>query len=109
MSQIYQRRDLVADGLRAIGLNVEPPRATPYFWARVPEAHTSASFAELVLDRANVVISPGGAYGPSGEGFVRLSLTVADDRLEEAVPNRFIAGHNSVVTRQLRSRSGRGA
>jgi LL-diaminopimelate aminotransferase len=86
MSQIYQRRrDLVAEGLRAIGLDVEPPRATPYFWARVPEGHTSASFAELVLDRANVVISPGGAYGPSGEGFVRISLTVADDRLEEAV------------------------
>ena len=86
MSQIYQRRrDLVAEGLRAIGLHVEPPRATPYFWARVPEGHTSASFAELVLDRANVVISPGGAYGPSGEGFVRISLTVADDRLEEAV------------------------
>jgi LL-diaminopimelate aminotransferase len=86
MSQVYQRRrDLVAEGLRAIGLHVEPPRATPYFWARVPEGHTSASFAELVLDRANVVISPGGAYGPSGEGFVRISLTVADDRLEEAV------------------------
>jgi LL-diaminopimelate aminotransferase len=86
MSEIYQRRrDLVTDGLRAIGLDVSPPRATPYFWARVPEGHTSASFAELVLEEANVVVSPGGAYGPSGEGFVRLSLTVPDDRLEEAV------------------------
>jgi LL-diaminopimelate aminotransferase len=86
MSEIYQRRrDLLTDGLRAIGLDVSPPRATPYFWARVPEGHTSASFAELVLEEANVVVSPGGAYGPSGEGFVRLSLTVPDDRLEEAV------------------------
>jgi LL-diaminopimelate aminotransferase len=86
MSEIYRRRrDLVTDALREIGLEVTPPRATPYFWARVPEGHTSASFTELVLDEANVVISPGGAYGPSGEGYVRLSLTVPDDRLEEAV------------------------
>jgi LL-diaminopimelate aminotransferase len=86
MSEVYQRRrDLVTDALRAIGLDVTPPKATPYFWARVPEGYTSASFAELVLEQANVVVSPGGAYGPSGEGFVRLSLTVPDDRLEEAV------------------------
>jgi LL-diaminopimelate aminotransferase len=86
MSEVYRRRrDLVAEGLRRIGLDVQPPRATPYFWVRVPEGQTSSSFAELVLERANVVVSPGGAYGPSGEGFVRISLTVADDRLEEAV------------------------
>jgi LL-diaminopimelate aminotransferase len=86
MSEVYQRRrDLVADALRVIGLDVSPPKATPYFWARVPEGYTSASFAELVLEQANVVVSPGGAYGPSGEGFVRLSLTVPDHRLEEAV------------------------
>ncbi|HYZ18409.1 MAG TPA: LL-diaminopimelate aminotransferase [Gaiellaceae bacterium] len=91
MSAVYRRRrDLVADALRSIGLDVTPPRATPYFWARVPEGHTSASFSELVLDRADVVVSPGNAYGPSGEGYVRLSLTVPDDRLEEAV--RRIAG-----------------
>jgi LL-diaminopimelate aminotransferase len=86
MSEVYQRRrDLVTEALRSIGLEVDPPRATPYFWARVPEGYTSASFAELVLERSNVVVSPGNAYGPSGEGFVRISLTVADDRLEEAV------------------------
>ena len=86
MSEIYaRRRDLLVDALGQIGLDVEPPKATPYFWVRVPEGHTSESFAGLVLDRANVVVSPGPGYGPSGEGFVRLSLTVADDRLEEAV------------------------
>jgi LL-diaminopimelate aminotransferase len=86
MSEVYRRRrDLVADALAAIGLNVEPPQATPYFWVRVPEGHTSASFAELVLEEAAVVVSPGPAYGPSGEGFVRLSLTVPDNRLGEAV------------------------
>jgi LL-diaminopimelate aminotransferase len=86
MSEVYaRRRDLLVQGLAEIGLDVEPPRATPYFWVRVPEGHTSASFASLVLDQANVVVSPGPGYGPSGEGFVRLSLTLPDERLEEAV------------------------
>ena len=86
MSAVYERRrDLVADALAAIGLAVYPPKATPYFWVRVPDGQTSESFAELVLEDAGVVVSPGPAYGPSGEGFFRLSLTVPDDRLEEAV------------------------
>ena len=86
MSEIYaRRRDLVAEALAAIGLPVDLPRATPYFWVRVPEGYTSESFAELVLERAGVVVAPGPAYGPSGEGYFRISLTVPDDRLEEAV------------------------
>jgi LL-diaminopimelate aminotransferase len=86
MSAVYERRrDVVAEALGAIGLEVDPPKATPYFWVRVPEGHTSASFTELVLEEAGVVVSPGPAYGPSGEGFFRLSLTVPDDELEEAV------------------------
>jgi LL-diaminopimelate aminotransferase len=86
MSAIYERRrDLVAEALTAIGLDVDPPRATPYFWVRVPEGHTSESFVELVLEEAGVVVSPGPAYGPSGEGFFRLSLTVSDEQLQEAV------------------------
>jgi LL-diaminopimelate aminotransferase len=86
MSVVYERRrDLVAEALAAIGLDVEPPRATPYFWVRVPEGHTSESFAELVLEQAGVVVSPGPAYGPSGEGFFRISLTVPEERLREAV------------------------
>jgi LL-diaminopimelate aminotransferase len=86
MSEVYRRRrDLVAEGLAAIGLEVTPPKATPYFWARVPEGHTSESFTELVLEQAGVLVSPGPAYGPSGEGFFRISVTVPDDRLEEAV------------------------
>jgi LL-diaminopimelate aminotransferase len=86
MSEVYaRRRDLLVEALAEIGLEVEPPKATPYFWVRVPEGHTSASFAALVLEEANVVVSPGPGYGPSGEGFVRLSLTVPDERLEEAV------------------------
>jgi LL-diaminopimelate aminotransferase len=86
ISEVYaRRRDLLAEGLAAIGLEFKAPRATPYFWVRVPEGHTSASFTELVLEQASVLVSPGDAYGPSGEGYVRLSLTVPDSRLEEAV------------------------
>ena len=85
MSDVYERRrDLLAEALAAIGLEVDPPQATPYFWVRVPEGHDSASFTELVLEQAGVVISPGPSFGPSGEGFVRLSLTVPDSRLDEA-------------------------
>ena len=85
MSEVYRRRrDLMVDALAAIGLPSVPPRATPYIWIRVPNGHDSASFTELVLTQAAVIVSPGPSFGPSGEGFVRISLTVADERLEEA-------------------------
>jgi LL-diaminopimelate aminotransferase len=85
MSEIYRRRrDLMVDALVAIGLRASPPKATPYIWVRVPDDYTSASFTELVLEEAGVVVSPGPSFGPSGEGYVRISLTVADDRLQEA-------------------------
>jgi LL-diaminopimelate aminotransferase len=56
-----------------------------YIWVPVPEGHTSVSFTELVLEQAGVVVSPGSSYGPNGEGYVRLSLTLPDARLREAV------------------------
>lgn len=80
-----RRRDLLVGALRGIGLEARPPKGTIYLWARVPEGHTSASFSEQVLEQADVVVSPGAAYGPSGEGYARFSLTVPDARLEEAV------------------------
>ena len=85
MSAIYQRRrDLVVDALTTIGLRSDVPMATPYIWAAVPDGYTATSFAEFVLEEAHVVLSPGPSFGPSGEGFVRLSLTMPDERLEEA-------------------------
>jgi len=85
MCAVYERRrDVLVAALRRIGLEVDPPKGAIYVWARVPEGHTSASFTERVLEDAAVVISPGAAYGPSGEGFVRMSLTVPDERLVEA-------------------------
>ena len=86
MSAVYERRrDLVCDALAEIGVTVTPPRGTIYVWAPVPEGHTSASYCEMVLEESAVVVSPGGAYGPNGEGFFRISLTIDDDRLREAV------------------------
>ena len=86
MNAVYRRRrDLVVGALREIGVEVSPPKGTIYVWAPVPEGHTSASFTELVLEQAAVVISPGSMYGPSGEGFFRISLTTPDERIAEAV------------------------
>jgi LL-diaminopimelate aminotransferase len=86
MRVIYQRRrDLVCDALAEIGVDVTRPKGTIYVWAPVPEGHTSASYCELVLEESGVVLSPGGAYGPNGEGFFRISLTVPDGRLTEAM------------------------
>jgi len=86
MSEVYaRRRDAVCSALAAIGVEVTPPKGTIYVWAPVPAGHTSASYCELVLEEAAVVVSPGSSYGPSGEGFFRISLTLDDDRLAEAV------------------------
>ena len=99
MSAVYQRRrDLLTDALTAIGLDVQPPKATPYFWVPVPDGHTSASFTELVLEEAAVVVSPGPSFGPSGEGFVRLSMTVSDERLQEAARRIETSLRSGIIT-----------
>jgi LL-diaminopimelate aminotransferase len=87
MNRIYERRrDLVCEALSKIGVEVTPPRGTIYIWAPVPDGFASAAeYCEHVLEQAAVVLSPGGAYGPNGEGFFRISLTTPDDRLSEAV------------------------
>ncbi len=87
MNLVYQRRrDLVCEALAEAGVEVTPPRGTIYVWAPIPDGFESAAaYCEHVLEEAAVVISPGGAYGPSGEGFFRISLTTPDDRLVEAM------------------------
>jgi LL-diaminopimelate aminotransferase len=80
-----RRRDLLVPALTRLGLRLRSPKASLYLWARVPEGMTSVEFATRVLDEAGVVVTPGTGYGPSGEGYVRLSLTVPDERLEEGV------------------------
>ncbi len=83
---IYERRrDKLVTALRKLGLRMTTPQATLYVWARVPEGMTSVQFATRVLDEAGVVVTPGPGYGPTGEGYIRLSLTTPDERLEEGV------------------------
>lgn len=87
LNAMYQRRrDLVLDALAKIGIEVPfKPMATIYVWAKVPEGYTSASFAAKILEDAHVIVAAGSAYGPSGEGYIRISLTTPDDRLEAAI------------------------
>ncbi len=85
MCQIYQeRRDIAVAGLNNMGWNVKAPQATFYFWAPVPKGYTSASFAELILEKAGVIITPGNGYGEYGEGYFRIALTVSKERMQEA-------------------------
>jgi LL-diaminopimelate aminotransferase len=94
MNELYRRRrDLVCEALAKIGVHIAPPKGTIYVWAPIPAGFaSSAAYCEHVLEQAAVVISPGSAYGPSGEGWFRISLTTPDDRLAEAVER--LAGAN---------------
>ena len=85
-NSIYQgRRDRVVETLNKIGLEVEPPKASLYVWVRIPEGYSSAEFAELLLEERDVVVTAGNGYGPSGEGYVRLSLTISESDLNEGL------------------------
>jgi LL-diaminopimelate aminotransferase len=82
----YQRRrDVVVQALNGLGWSLKPPLGSCYVWAPVPDGDTSTSFANRLLDRAGVFVAPGNGYGERGEGYVRFSLTVPDDRLSEAM------------------------
>ena len=95
---IYKRRrDRVLQTLNQIGLKARPPSASLYIWARVPAGYTSLEFATSLLDDAGVVVTPGISYGKYGEGYIRLSLTVPDQRLEEALA-RLRAWHKQYLT-----------
>lgn len=83
---VYQRRrDLVVGTLNELGWSLKPPLGSCYVWAPVPEGETSVGFADRLLDDIGVFVAPGNGYGDLGEGYVRFSLTVPDDRLSEAM------------------------
>jgi LL-diaminopimelate aminotransferase len=82
--KIYQeRRDILVDGLRAVGLQCEKPRATFYVWVECPAGLSSAEFTAKLLDDAGVVTTPGNGFGEAGEGFVRFTVCVDKDKLKE--------------------------
>ncbi len=85
-NKIYQRRqDKVIETLSGLGVRVDKPRASLYIWPSVPEGYSSVDFCFKVLDGTGVWMTPGNSFGPSGEGYARISLTCPDDRLDEAM------------------------
>jgi LL-diaminopimelate aminotransferase len=85
-NQIYQaRRDLILAGLRAMGLRAQTPMASLYVWAATPPGTSAAEYATWLLDSAGVSVTPGTAFGPHGEGYLRISVAAATDRVTEAM------------------------
>jgi LL-diaminopimelate aminotransferase len=82
--KVYQeRRDILVDGLRAVGLECDKPRATFYVWVSCPRGLSSADFTAKLLDEAGVVTTPGNGFGEAGEGYVRFTVCVDKERLRE--------------------------
>ena len=80
-----QRRDKLVKALNEIGLRVNTPKASFYIWAKTPEGYTSVALTNELLDKTNVAVIPGIGYGSTGEGYIRLSITLPDDRLDEGI------------------------
>jgi len=86
MCQLYQeRRDVLINGLNALGWNVVKPKATFYVWIKIPTKENSISFAARLLKDANIVATPGIGFGKYGEGYIRMALTVPSDRIKVAL------------------------
>ena len=89
-SVLYQRRrDVLCEGLRRIGWDINPPRAGMFVWAKIPEPWCSQmdtmQFATKLLEEGDVAVSPGSGFGPAGEGYLRLALVENENRLRQAV------------------------
>lgn len=86
MRQVYQeRRDLLVAGLRRRGWEVATPKATFYLWVKTPRGQSSAEAAKGLLERSQMVVTPGHGFGPSGEGYLRFALTVPKERIQQAL------------------------
>jgi LL-diaminopimelate aminotransferase len=85
MCALYQeRRDILVMGLNSLGWQAKLPKATFYTWIKIPENTDSIKFAQLLLEKANIVVTPGVGFGKYGEGFIRMALTVSRERIKEA-------------------------
>jgi LL-diaminopimelate aminotransferase len=86
---LQRRRDKLIKVLNEVGLKARVPKAAFYIWAKVPQGYNSIDFTQKLLDETGIAVTPGVGYGNEGEGYIRLSLTVSDDRLEQGV-NRLL-------------------
>jgi LL-diaminopimelate aminotransferase len=85
-NEIYRtRRDKLVPVLRDLGMTLDMPKASLYLWAKVPDGFDSKSFADTLLMKSGVSVTPGTSYGAQGAGYVRLSLTVADEDIDRAI------------------------
>jgi LL-diaminopimelate aminotransferase len=90
---IFQRRrDRLVNVLNEVGLDAKMPKATFYVWAKIPPGHTSVDFTKKLLNEVGIAVTPGTGYGKEGEGYLRFSLTIPDDRLEKGA-NRLLSWH----------------
>ena len=86
MRRIYQeRRDILFSGLTEAGWQMDKPSATFYLWAKPPFDYTSEGMVSLLLEKSGILATPGSGFGPSGEGYLRFSLTLSKERIKEAV------------------------
>ena len=86
MCRIYQeRRDALTSGIRSIGWQADPPKATFYIWMKIPGKAGSIKFARMILDKADIIVTPGVGFGKYGEGYIRMALTVPKQRINEAI------------------------
>jgi len=101
LNNIYKkRRDIMVQGLRELGWNIETPKATFYMWLPVPQGMSSFEFVEIMLEKAHLVVPPGTGYGDRGEGFFRIALTVEEDKLHEALQRMKKAGITYNMTKE---------
>lgn len=85
-SRLYQeRRDIVLEGLHAMGISIPAPLSTFYMWFPAPHGMTSSEASRFFVEEAKVVVAPGASYGDAGEGWLRISLTCPTERLREAM------------------------
>ncbi|MBO0794043.1 MAG: aminotransferase class I/II-fold pyridoxal phosphate-dependent enzyme, partial [Ktedonobacteraceae bacterium] len=83
---IYRRRrDLLCAGCEALGMHTRITKAGLYIWSAVPHGYTSRDFANWLFDKTGVFVAPGSNFGPAGEGYVRISITAPDERIETAL------------------------
>ena len=84
--RIYEeRRNILVDGLLSLGWKVEKPKATFYVWTRIPPRYTSAAFAKELLEKCDIIATPGNGFGENGESYIRFALTVDKKRIKEAI------------------------
>ena len=83
-SRLEKRRDMVVEAFKTLGIDVTRPKATYYIWAKVPKGFTSSDFCEKLIEETGIVVTPGSGFGDAGEGYFRISITIAEEKIIEA-------------------------